>query len=107
MSDIYINLTDNNAPRMKGINNIVLDENELYIYLCHALRCTQLIFNDRFHEHYIIHHGQDEELHVYQKLSTGEEVLYDDRGELYKAMIDLGEQLIPNWDNRWPAGVRP
>lgn len=60
---------------------------ELFSYLCMSLNISCLSDLDLdFDEYYEIKSYDDDEFHVYSK-STGE--LYDDRGDLYLALLEL------------------
>ena len=83
-------------------DNLLLDQTEVFKYLCQCLSC-KVVLQDGFHDKFAIHAGDDGELHVYKKLTSGQsEELWDARGELFCNLIDIGMEICPNWDNRWP-----
>ena len=69
---------------------------ELFRLLVTSLQCDEIL-NERFWDRYSIRAGEDGELHVYTKADG---LIYDECGSLWLALVDIGREIIPNWENR-------
>ena len=77
---------------------IELDDRDLFIYLVRSLRCDALLW-DSFFQDFKVKRGEDGELHLY-KVHGDQLSYYDDRGELYLALVKLANEIFPNWESR-------